>query len=286
MPSFPTLARAFTLVELLVVVTIIALLIAMLVPAVEAARHQAKLAVCSANLKTVASAATLYASDHQSHYPDRDPDYYWDALHIRTVYPGLEYDLRPKFGPYMSIQAFTDPLLGEPRLDDAGVAADSNLLSSFNIYTDLMRGADPRAGGPDTDDVMERVGQRFESTDYKSAGAPIKHRFSVIAGDRDMYFQGPNFWSASSHPDQNTPPLLRPRYYRSTGPSKLTYSEWVGPRTSRLVDLNYAYTDGSVRRFNAVTRDDERMAKIVSTDLGEYQTASATAGRFEHLPKE
>jgi prepilin-type processing-associated H-X9-DG protein/prepilin-type N-terminal cleavage/methylation domain-containing protein len=54
--------RAFTLVELLVVVGIVAVLVAMLMPALSHAREQAERLRCVANLRSLGQALTLYVS--------------------------------------------------------------------------------------------------------------------------------------------------------------------------------------------------------------------------------
>jgi len=53
----------FTLIELLVVVGIIALLLAMLLPAMSRAREQAKVVQCASNLRQVANAFHMYLED-------------------------------------------------------------------------------------------------------------------------------------------------------------------------------------------------------------------------------
>ncbi|MCB9850160.1 MAG: type II secretion system protein [Phycisphaerales bacterium] len=61
--------RAFTLVELLVVISIIALLIAILLPSLKKARKQAKQTVCTSRLREIASAMWSYGVDNAGRVP-------------------------------------------------------------------------------------------------------------------------------------------------------------------------------------------------------------------------
>lgn len=57
------MCRAFTLIELLIVIAIIALLLSLLVPTLASARTTARTVACSASLRSLTTAWTLYAND-------------------------------------------------------------------------------------------------------------------------------------------------------------------------------------------------------------------------------
>ena len=92
---------AFSLVELLVVLGILALFTGIVLPAVGTAREAAKRAQCLANLRQLAAAAHGYAADHDGAYPSGyfsagRTAYHWDftlvlnpQTGVREVKPGL-----------------------------------------------------------------------------------------------------------------------------------------------------------------------------------------------------
>jgi prepilin-type N-terminal cleavage/methylation domain-containing protein len=61
--------RAFTLIELLVVIAIIAILAAMLLPAIARAKGKAQRTADVSNIKQVAMGITMWAHDHEGKYP-------------------------------------------------------------------------------------------------------------------------------------------------------------------------------------------------------------------------
>jgi len=69
------LSRGFTLVELLVVISIVALLIALLLPSLQNARHAGLRVVCASNLHQLGVGYASYAADDRDNLPRNDITY-------------------------------------------------------------------------------------------------------------------------------------------------------------------------------------------------------------------
>jgi prepilin-type N-terminal cleavage/methylation domain-containing protein len=116
--------RGFTLVELLVVISIIGILVALLLPAVQSARESGRRTQCMNNLKQLTTAALAHESAHQF-YPTGGWAWYWSGD------PDRGNGQRQPGGWSFNIL----PFLGEQPLHDNGIGLSPTSTAKKNALS-------------------------------------------------------------------------------------------------------------------------------------------------------
>jgi prepilin-type N-terminal cleavage/methylation domain-containing protein/prepilin-type processing-associated H-X9-DG protein len=131
--------RGFTLVELLVVIGIIAVLISILLPALNKAREQAKQVQCLSNLRQIGTASQMFANEHQQFLPLAGVLFGMPPGYAMPT-PQALGDISQRHYTYYNSGGYTRPMPFEAALAPYLGQPNFRTDSTFNLQPDLDSG--------------------------------------------------------------------------------------------------------------------------------------------------
>lgn len=186
--------RAFTLIELLIVVGIIAILMAMIIPTTRYVREQARRTKCTSNLRGIHGAIVDYTEDYRGLLPD------CTLLNVRpnhAHYPRQLHNLlRPYFGMEDPYDFTTEvPLFICPSYGNANEDLLKTFGATYQVNSDYSWGASynprPFNGRPiDGFEEPHRVGLIRDARGWHRLGRHGGWTLATTMGQQVLYLDG------------------------------------------------------------------------------------------------
>lgn len=221
-PSSVRIRSAFTLIEVLVVVAIIALLVAILMPSLAAARYEARLTVCRSNLHQLGLGIAAYASEQ------------------KTIPVGPQVDLL--FSPFLegndgtlaTNQVWTGPQTVQP----AGVVKPQRmalglLMARASIFPQMMY-----CPGDDTNDPQEELDKIVKAKPSAAYSSYLYRQLQETNGSGKLENLGKNSVDT------------RATALALDMDSLLSFDPSARRTNHQALRVNVLYRDGSARSFD------------------------------------
>lgn len=202
--------RGFTLVELLVVVAIIALLLAVLMPALQRAKYEARVVKCKTVLRGLGLAMMTYSYDFKNRYPTAaPPPSDGQTTWVGTDWPhswawanqggNYHYDLRPAYREYLGNELdrtvkcpLATKYFADQKLDDLDI-------SNYMLYVTNNHLNKQFAFEDDGQGIISSSSMRM----WSPAGSP-QYKFQYLASDTAQGVMAYRYGGATSgHPAHN-----------------------------------------------------------------------------------
>jgi prepilin-type N-terminal cleavage/methylation domain-containing protein/prepilin-type processing-associated H-X9-DG protein len=226
--------RGFTLVELLVVISIIAVLAAILFPVFNKARERARAASCNSNLRQLGMAVRQYVIDNDETYPGSPAVYLGYNMNIvdgecsgnSAQYTGAAYPstvftvLFPYIGNEGILTCPSKSFCYSQQFHETGIARASYAYNYLCWYD--------RSEGEIRDPVYQVL-----MCDARSAWIDFQAAVFRYIGNPDLIDAG---WSAWHNGSLNV--LYGDGHVKIKNPRTMLYDEFL-PNTRRINDVNY-----------------------------------------------
>jgi len=253
---------AFSLVELLVVVAILAVVLAILAPSLHKAKYLARLATCASNLHQVGIGVNSYCASANGHYPYRKVSFCSNPRHSNLKYAGT--DDRPMLRPYFPINFLCCPLSPLEGHSDLDTSMRTHVHSTYEMYfgSAVVR-----------DDPETHLLRKSDRVVYNG------HTFRILAADLDWDYQSIS-QQQCSHPDDER--LLhfehRDSHLASQDNTHTMAHWWNAVHVRGRIDRNFLYANGSVRRMGGLSMYDPRLVQIPA------KNNSPAQAQYHYLP--